>query len=411
MDTNSKPSKPRKPNNRPRPTRESFYVRIETGDGGVAFVNATEHIGKVMPFKKPRATCAMSVTEAAVSFSLLHLSAKNAAAMTTRPIQLPRGPLARLDRRAEGYRDIGTDEIVVELSTRVAGPEGSKKEREVAEGTGLEGLFEESSDTGLDELFAEGEKPSTEQEGTESESTVRKRVVRPSVIETWRYQLRRDENNVASLEAVDEEHNMELPLWPLHVSLYLKSPTTGHMLAVSFIGFIGKPGAPETMGRIASMVLNSMSHLPEFRILSKVETVAVPAPLGRAGGAVRRAKIEDRAEFTTRVFLFDEALTPVASGLVGIEFDLVNANPTSGRLLVHYTPENTIAEAFERYRAVLDTAIGHALRTGIGDEHVAQITYDIILGGVDAGTVEQLRELGASIPALDLSPTQWKLHE
>jgi hypothetical protein len=121
--------------------------------------------------------------------------------------------------------------------------------------------------------------------------------------------------------------------------------------------------------------------------------------------------MEDRAEFTTKVFLFDDALAPVANGLVSIEFDLVNANPTSGRLLVHYTAEDTIAELFEKYRPVMDTAVAHALRTGIGDEHVAQITYDIILGGVDAGTVEQLRGVGAGLSTLDLSPTQWKIHE
>ena len=79
-----------------RPTKEAFYVRVEASDGIIAFYNATEHVGKTMPFSKPRATCAMRVSPDAVSFSLLHLTNKNAAVIAAKPVTLPRGPLSRL---------------------------------------------------------------------------------------------------------------------------------------------------------------------------------------------------------------------------------------------------------------------------------------------------------------------------
>jgi hypothetical protein len=393
------PTKPAKPS-RPRPTRESFYVRIETGDGGVAFVNATEHIGKPMPFRKPRATCAMSVTGSTVSFSLLHLSTKNASMMVDKPVEMPRGPLARLDRRASSLTELTTAELVVELSTRVPGP---------AKTPSLDNLFPDPA-TSLDDLFPTEAAEATDAAG-QPDDAPRKRAPRPATIETWRYNLRRDENNVVSIEAVDDEHTLTLPTWPLHVSLYLKSPATGHMIAVNFIGHIGKPGVDDTIGRVASMVLNSMSHLPEFRILAGVETVAVPAPPARGGApAARKVKADLRAAFAVKAYLFDEAFAPVGAGLVGVEFDLVNANPTSGRLLLQFTPGDEIVGVFDRYRTVLEQAVAHVLHTEFGDERVAQMTYDIILGGLDATTVDELRQVGAKIAALDLSPTQWKPH-
>jgi hypothetical protein len=412
-------SKPRKPS-RPRPTRESFYVRVETGEGSVAFVNATEHIGKVMPFRKPRATCAMSVGAETVGFSLLHLSAKNAATMAAKPIQVPRGPLARLERRAASLGELTTEELVVELSTRVPTPQRPDAELAGDAIAVLDDLFADDAPADDDAPAAAGDTAGgaagdhSGDTGSDPSSdgdpdAPRKRAPRPATIESWRYLLRRDANNVVSLEAVDEEHNFELPTWPLHVTLYLKSPATGHRLAVNFIGHIGKPGNVETIGRVASMVLNSISHLPEFRILGQVETVSVPAAPGR-GTQTKRVKAEERAVVTTKVFLFDDQFTPVASGAVAVEFDLVNANPTTGRLLVTLTPEETLAPMFDRYRPLLEIAVGQVLRTELGDDEMAQMTYDIILGSVDTSMVERLREVGAKLGAIDLSPTQWKPH-
>ena len=48
--------------------KEAFHIRVESSDGAVAFYNATDYVGKLMPFAKPKATCAMRVATEAVSF-------------------------------------------------------------------------------------------------------------------------------------------------------------------------------------------------------------------------------------------------------------------------------------------------------------------------------------------------------
>jgi hypothetical protein len=423
MEKHSKP--------RSRPTRETFYVRVDVGNGAVAFVNATEHIGRTMPFTKPRATLAMQVTDTAVSFSLLHLTKNNAATVSSKPITMPKGPLARLERRAEQqYADLPADELVVELSTRQPGPRPAPAAAPTPDpAAALTDLFTEPSaaDQGppepaptpdpaaaLTDLFTEPSDSTSASDappggGDDGSEPARRKPQRPATIESWRYKLRRDDNDVVTLEAADDDHTFELPRGAIHVSVYLRSPRVNRVMAVSFIGHVGRPGNVETMGRVASMVLNSMSHLPEFRVLAGIETVVVPAAPNRPTPA-RKSSFSRPAAFTTQVYLFDDALNPVASGLVGVEFDLENANPTSGKLLSRVTPEETLAEAFESYRGVFDLALAGALKATMSDEDVAEITYDIILGGVSEGTIDRLIEVGEQLQSVDLSPTQFRPH-
>ncbi len=51
------------------------------------------------------------------------------------------------------------------------------------------------------------------------------------------------------------------------------------------------------------------------------------------------------------------------------------------------------------------------LRQVLGDDQIADITYDVILGGVDTGTVERLREVGATMQELDVTPTNYRIHD
>jgi hypothetical protein len=401
-----------------RPTKEKFYVRVEAGDGGVAFFDATDHVGKTMPFAKPRATCAMRVSPEAVSFSLLHLTNKNAQNIAAKPVVIPRGPLARLERRAVSYAPLEPTRLIVELSTRPAGAPG---EEETA--GGLEDLFGdapagvETPAAGLGDLFEDSVK---EDSAKEEEATgeavdgdkMKKKAMRPSVIEQFELVLRRDENGVAHVEAKDDDHSFELPRGAVHVSLYLASPikSVNRVLSIGFIGHVGKPETMETVTRVASMVLNSLSHLPDFRILSGIETCVVPANPNRGERKAAQRQASERVQFPVRVYLFDDQTQPVANGLVGVEIDLENANPTTGKLLLNLTPEKSLEEAFDRYRPVIERAVMDQLFAALGEEGLSNIVYDVVLGSITSSIVDDLKKIGKSFAAFDLTPSQFRTH-
>lgn len=393
-----------------RPTKEAFYVRVEASDGIIAFYNATEHVGKTMPFSKPRATCAMRVSPDAVSFSLLHLTNKNAAVIAAKPVTLPRGPLSRLERRAISYAPMAADRVIVELSSQ---PAEDAVSNEAVDQNGLDGLFvaeDTALESGLNDLFA-GDTKSTET-AVVADKTGR-RPMKPAVVETFECTIRRDENGVARLEAVGEEHVFELPRGAVHVSLYLASPVASikRTLAIGFIGHVGKPGTNETVTRVASMVLNSLSHLPDFRILGGIETCVVPASPGRGGASKTAAKrASDKVAFPVHVYLFDEQTAMVASGYVGVDIDLENANPSTGKLLFVFTPEKALESVFDRYRGVVERAVTDSLFANIGEDVLSNIVYDVVLGSVSAATIDDLKSFGKSIPAFDLTPAQFRVH-
>lgn len=433
-----------------RATKEAFHVRVEASDGSVAFYNATEYVGRTMPFAKPRATCAMRVGPDAVSFSLLHLTNKNASLIAGKPVTIPRGPLSRLERRAVSYAPLSVEQLIIEISSRPPGNGGNDTEDSLddlfaaaeahaptptptpapalAAVDALDDLFSALAETpneadpggaDLGDLFSASDAADALNEADSTSAAAKpvaeykKSPMRPAVIETFRCILKRDSNGVAHIEAEGDEHIFELPRGALHISLYLASPVAAvkRTLAVGFIGHVGKPGSMETVSRVSAMVLNSISHLPDFRILSQIETVAVPANPTRGlrpSAAGRRS--DDRVQFAVKVFLFDDALEPCGVGLVGCEIDLENANPTTGKLLINYTAEDVIAGAFDRYRSVFDTAVAQHLRVQLGEEALSEIVYDVVLGSVSASTVATLRQIGKSTQALDLTPAQFREH-
>ncbi len=391
-----------------RPTKEKFYVRVEAGDGGVAFFDATDHVGKTMPFAKPRATCAMRVSPEAVSFSLLHLTNKNAQNIASKPVVIPRGPLARLERRAVSYAPLEPTRLIVELSSR---PAGAANEEEST--GGLDDLFGDAPATGLGDLFEEtaAETGSGAVEGEDTEKP-KKKPMRPAVIEQFELVLRRDENGVAHVEAKDDDHSFELPRGAVHVSLYLASPikSVNRVLSIGFIGHVGKPETMETVTRVASMVLNSLSHLPDFRILSGIETCVVPANPNRGERKAAQRQASERVQFPVRVYLFDDQTQPLTNGLVGVEIDLENANPTTGKLLLNLTAEKSLEELFDRYRPVIERAVMDQLFAALGEEGLSNIVYDVVLGSVTASVVDDLKKIGKSFPAFDLTPSQFRVH-
>lgn len=341
-----------------RPTREAYFVRVAgPEDGSPQFFNATQHLGRPMPFEKPLATCAMQVKDDLIAFSLLHLTKRTAPSIASAPVSMPRGSLAKLERHSAGYAELGAGEIAVELNE-----------------------------------------------------------------ETYRLTVERDENGVATLEQVlpteSEESGevpadttFELPRSAVQLTLFLRSPAVGRLVGVTFIGHLGKPGdGIETVPRAAAKVLNSLSQLAEFRILTGIETVNLPPAPNRWAIRAAARRPEEQPIVEVPVWLFSAEFQPLAAGSVVVEVDVENANPSSGRLLCKYAPSEPIAELFPHYRNTFDLQIAAKLRLALGDDDIASITYDIVLGTVDTGTLERLREALGTIAGQDLTPTQVKDH-
>jgi hypothetical protein len=394
--------KPQNPKVKPKASREAFFVRIDAGDGKANFFDATEHVGKVMPFRKPQATCAMRVSEGVVAFSLLHMTKKTAQTLGTKPVELPRGPLARLERRGVQFASLETDDLVVEVTERIYKPREETTEAEApAKADGLSGLFQEPAEPApLADLFGDPEVASA------AKRPVRAEEVR---VDVYNLKIRRDQNGVATIEDAAETV-IELPKGAVRVSVYLKSPAVGRVLAIGFIGHLGKPGNAETIARMAGFVLNSMSHLNEFRLLSQIETVALGASPARPTQTRVRQK-DERAVFEVNGYLFSADSQPVAHGSVVVEADLEHANPTSGRLLFNYTPDKALEEVFEGYRAIFDAGVQQAMRGLLGEELIESITFDIVLGSVDSPAIESLRDAGAQIGGIDCTPSQFRQHQ
>lgn len=338
----------------------AYFVRVADPGGSMSFFPATEYIGRTMPFTKPQATCAMQVKDETVSFSLLHLTKKSATTITSNPIAVPTGPLARLDRRATRFADLTIDQLVAEF----------------------DGVI-------------------------------------------YHLSLRRDDAGIARLELVSiEGHDdtpeleaFELPKGAVHLDLYLRSPRVPRTLAIGFIGHLGKPGDPDTVTRCAAKVLNSVAQLGDFRILAGIETVSIPpGPSRWATQSAALRQVEKDAAIEVPVWLFSEVTddgypTQVASGEVVVTVDLEHANPSSGHLLCHYTPSDSIKDMFEFYRGVFDRSVSEALFTALGHEDVENISYDIVLGTVSSETVERIHDALATLTGMDLTPTRSRPHD
>jgi hypothetical protein len=390
------------PKVKPKASREAFFVRIDAGDGKAAFFDATEHVGKVMPFSKPQATCAMRVSEGVVAFSLLHMTKKTAQTLGAKPVEIPRGPLARLERRGVQFPDLDLGDIVVEITERIFKPR--EESTEAVDPAKAEG--------GLSDLFGGTDATASDLSGLFDEpAAAPKRPPRDEEVkvDVYNLKIRRDQNGVATLEDADDT-TLELPRGAARVSVYLKSPTVGRVLAIGFIGHLGKPGNMETVARMAGLVLNSLSHLTEFRLLSGIETVALGASPARQAPTRVRQK-DERAVFEVKGYFFTADAQPVAHGSVVAEIDLEHANPTSGRLLCNYTPDKELEASFEAYRGIFDAGVQQALRALLGESLIESITFDIVLGSVDAPAIEALRDAGAQIGGIDCSPTQFRPHQ
>ena len=342
-------------NKRRKATKEAFFVRLTTPGDQPAFFNVTEQLGRKMSYRKPQATCAMRVEAGTVAFSLLHLTKKAAQRFVEEPIHMPHGPLAKLMRQAQTSEELPNNTV-----------------RAVIDGR------------------------------------------------EYRFDLTVDDSGRASVELQtgygdgeekDDDVTFELPYKAITASVFLNSTAVQRQIAVGFIGHVGKPGTPETVSRTVAKILNSMAGLVEFRVLTGLETVLVPAAPSQWIAQRYVRKDEDKVVVEIPVYLFGEDHNVVDSGNAVVEIDLDNANATTGRLLYHITPAEDIEETFAHYRDICDIAITEQLRVVLGQDEIEGITYDVVLGDVGSGTIERLREaMAVFVNGIDLSPSQWKLH-
>lgn len=336
-----------------RARREAVYVRVPAPDDTAEFHDVTDYVGKTLPFTSPKATCAMRVTEGAVSFSYLQLTKRAVSSLLAKPLDIPRGPLARLDRKAQSLgSELGEGELLVE--------------------------FEEQQ---------------------------------------YRFTIERDDNNVIELVTPDDDVELELPKSALQMSLYLRSPLVAdRVISVGFIGHLGKPGSPEHVRRVASKILFSLSQLGNFQVLTQIDTVVVPPAPRTAPRPVRSSRREtDRAVMTIPVWLYspDNPPAPVGHGEVVIEVNLEAANSAQGQLMFEVTPQGDLADVFPPYSQITKSTVATLVRANLGDDDVRAIAVEIVLGEAGASTVQRLRDALGSIAetGLDLTPSMYQLHK
>lgn len=330
-----------------RPRKEALFVQVPSPDGTVGFHDVTALLGKPMPFKSPKATCGMRVLDDIVSFSLLHLTKKTAASMVTKELLIPRGPLTRVEKRA------------VELNGEI----------------------------GVDEVLLE------------SDSGLQK------------CKLVIDGAGVGELEPIADDISFELPKEAVRLSIYIKNSTLGRTIAIGFIGHPGRPGSAETLRRIASKALFSLTQLSQFRVLTGMVGVIIPSAPRQAQAPARRH--DERVQLEIPVWLFEAGIAPVmvANGMVMLEIDLDIANPATTKLLYHFTPDEAISGLFETYKTVLESTITEVIREHIDDTEIYGILVDIVLGEINSGTVERLRGAIEKLASgLDLTPQQRQFH-
>ncbi|MFM7088563.1 MAG: hypothetical protein ACKOW9_03465 [Candidatus Paceibacterota bacterium] len=325
--------------------KESLYVRVVAPDDSVEFHDVTSKVGYPMPFSNPKATLALRVSDSSVVFSLLHLTKRAASGLIKKNLEFPRGPVARIERRAH------------ELSELL---QGSKIVAEVDGST---------------------------------------------------YDFTFSIDDAGAVEVSGEDTSLLLPRGAIQVSLFLFSKNANRPVGVGFIGHVGKPESQETVRRVVSMILNSVSQLVAFRLLTGIETVRVPSAPRSIVRPVRKS--HERANVEVPAWLYTDTSEPAlaGSGSVIVEIDLDQANPATSRLLMHFTPDKSLEPIFSTYRVAFEYAVTQKLRGSLGDDELRAIATDIVLGEVSAGTIERLNSaLSGCVTGFDLTPTQHREH-
>lgn len=335
-----------------RPNKEAYFVQIQGADDAPMFVNVSAQLGKPLAVTTPLATVLVSVHDDQVLFSALKLHKRTRELLKKQPLAFRQGPISALQRRGAAFQaahaeePIGDDAVVVDF------------------------------------------------DGTQY----------PLV-------LKRADGGATLDTPVDVEDTVvDLPRSPVKVQLFLRSPRTGRLLVVGWEGYVGKPGAPETLVRIASQALAHLTGLVEFQVLSGITSVRVPAPPGKFQLAAPSRSSADKVEHVIPVRLWTDSVPPagVAAGNVKVVVDLDSANPATAQLLYHYSPEESLAaHLVDGYRQQLDYAVSAAFAKHFDHDEITTLACDITLGELEAGGIMRLQEAVRSLPGFDLAPSQW----
>lgn len=331
-----------------KPRKEALFVRVPAPDNTAEFHDATIYIGKPMPFTNPKATCGMRVTNDAVLFSLLHLTKRAATGLAAKPLDLPRGPLARLERGVEALADLDTTTLAVDFN-------GQQYRYPISRDAN--GVLE--IDEIADDLMFELPK-SAMQVTLAMRSPITNRVL------------------VVGFIGHVGKPGVTEPLRRV-VSMILFS--------------ISQLAQFRLLGEIETVI------------------VPAPIRAGFRP-AIRKAVDRAQVYMPVWLYSDTTPPSPVAAGNVAIEIDLDTANHVTGRLLYQFTPDEAVAPYFEPYRSIIDQTVSAAVRAHLGDEEVKAITVDIVLGEVSTGTLERLREaLETLAEGLDFTPRLFQKHQ
>lgn len=187
---------------------------------------------------------------------------------------------------------------------------------------------------------------------------------------------------------------------------FFYSAKVKRQVAFTFTGYFGRPDQAETVVRAVAMAINSLSALADFRTVTGISHVDVPAPVGKsAPTSAARSKVE-YVERAVPVWLYREDNVAVGGGTVTVWVDLLNANPSLPVLLCRYTPSEDIAEVFHAYTKELDRAISSHLNDRLGADFVERIVCDIVLGDVDTRTVDAVTEALSDVEMVQMTPSR-----
>jgi hypothetical protein len=221
--------------------------------------------------------------------------------------------------------------------------------------------------------------------------------------QSFTYTLERDTAGTVSLDG--EDYGVTVDVAGLKLTLVLPSARAGRVVSVAFNGYANaKPGDTVGLIRAASMALFSLTQLAEFRVITGIDAVHVPAA---RGNVARKAADRVNHEVVLRLFTDTTPTAFVGEGTVVVEIDTQDANPATGKLQFHVTTDDAFAALLAPYTTLLGDALASEMAARLGHDDVAQIALDIVLGDLASGTVERLRETLREIPGMDITPTRY----
>lgn len=352
--------------------REELFAMLVDDTSTPRFVRITDSVGKPFEYRKAAAVCGVRVSPDVVSFALTRLTKNTAKALAGQPVEIPRTVLARVERHAPKAAPQGNQLVVQVLVV----------DDEPVVADDLEDLFEAPAAT-------ENKRPNL-------------------VNKTWTLSWEADDAGIVSLETEDPGQVVNLSKGAVKATVFLYSAAAGRVLGVSFVGHLaGVPGQPETPERIAAQILHSMAYLPEFRMLSGIQDVRIPARPSGLSGRSSAPVIQDAdvsAYMPVALFASTSDPAPLAAGRVKVSMDL---NSAPERLLFHITPDERLLTSIDLYLPQIQRYVSAQVEGRLGPANVNQARIDITLGELSTGMIEELREaILVLVPGACFTPTE-----